>query len=272
MSLLDTIVQRTRADVAARQACVPRAALEVRCRARPAARDFAAAIRREGRREGCREVRRVGPIRVIAEVKRASPSKGVIRADFAPVEIARAYAEAGAHAVSVLTDEPFFQGHPDHLIAVRRAVRVPVLRKDFHVDAYQLWEARAMGADAVLLIAATLAPGPLRELLALSGELGLAALVEVHTRQELECALDYGARVIGINNRNLADFTVSLETTFRLLEAVPEEATLVSESGISERGEVERLAAAGVDAILVGEGLLRHPDVGQALARLVAAP
>jgi indole-3-glycerol phosphate synthase len=196
----------------------------------------------------------------------------VIRPAFAPVQIARSYAAAGAHAISVLTDEPFFQGHPDHLVAVRQAVVVPVLRKDFHVDPYQLWEARAIGADAALLIAATLAPGPLGELLALGQDLGLAALVEVHTQQELESALACGARLIGINNRNLADFTVSLETTFRLLEAVPDEVTLVSESGISQHGQVARLEAAGVDAILVGEGLLRHPDVGQALARLVGTP
>jgi indole-3-glycerol phosphate synthase len=209
---------------------------------------------------------------VIAEIKQASPSKGVIRPDFSPVEIARSYAAAGARAISVLTDEPFFQGHLDHLVAVRQAVGLPVLRKDFHVDPYQLWEARASGADAVLLVAATVARGPLCDLLALSRALGLTALVEVHTREELETALACGARVIGINNRNLADFTVSLETTFRLLEAVPDETTLVSESGISERDQVERLAAAGVDAILVGEGLLRHPNVGQALARLVGAP
>jgi indole-3-glycerol phosphate synthase len=268
MTILDTILQRTRADVATRQAGVPRAVLEARCRALPAPREFAAAVRREGRPER----RRVGPIRVIAEVKQASPSKGVIRPDFAPVQIARSYAAAGAHAISVLTDEPFFQGHPDHLVAVRQAVQVPVLRKDFHVDPYQLWEARAIGADAVLLIAAAMARGPLRQLVALGQALGLAALVEVHTREELETALACGARVIGINNRDLADFTVSLETTFRLLEAVPDEITLVSESGISERAEVERLAAAGVDAILVGEGLLRQPDVGQALARLVGTP
>jgi indole-3-glycerol phosphate synthase len=269
MNILDAILQRTRSDVRAREARVPRADLEARCRALPAPRDFAAAIRRQGDRA----VRRVGPIRVIAEVKQASPSKGVIRPAFAPVDIARSYAAAGAHAISVLTDEPFFQGHLDHLAAVRQAVRVPVLRKDFHVDPYQLWEARAIGADAVLLlVAAAVAPGALRALLALSRDLGLAPLVEAHTREELDVALGCGARLIGINNRNLADFTVSLETTFRLVEAVPEDAILVSESGISEHGEVERLAAAGVDAILVGEGLLRHTDVGGALARLVGTP
>jgi indole-3-glycerol phosphate synthase len=268
MSILDDILRRTRSDVRAREARVPRAALETRCRALPVPRDFAAAIRRC--REG--EARRAGPIRVIAEVKQASPSRGVIRPAFAPVEIARAYVAAGAHAISVLTDEPFFQGHLDHLAAVRRAVQVPILRKDFHVDAYQLWEARAAGADAVLLVVAALEPGALRTLLALSRELGLTALVEVHTREQLDAVLEGGARVIGVNNRNLADFRVSLETTFRLLEAVPADAVLVSESGIAAREEVERLRVAGVDAILVGEGLLRHPDVGEALARLVPAP
>ena len=265
MNILDAILQRTRSDVQAREARVPRATLEARCRALPAPRDFAAAIRRQ--REG--QARRVGPIRVIAEVKQASPSRGVIRPAFAPVAIARSYVAAGAHAISVLTDEPFFQGHLDHLAAVRQAVHIPVLRKDFHVDPYQLWEARAVGADAVLLVAAAVAPGLLRALVALSRDLGLAALVEVHTREELDAVLGSGARLIGINNRNLADFTVSLETTFQLVQAVPDDAVVVSESGISARDEVERLAAAGVDAVLVGEGLLRHPDVGEALARLV---
>lgn len=268
MSILETILQRTRRDVQAREARLPRATLEARCRALPAPRDFAAAVRR--RREG--EARRAGPIRVIAEVKQASPSKGLIRPAFAPVDIARSYAAAGAHAVSVLTDEPFFRGHLDHLAAVRQAIQVPILRKDFHVDPYQLWEARAVGADAVLLVAAAVAPGPRRALLALSRDLGLAALVEVHTREELDAVLAEGAQLIGINNRNLADFTVSLDTTFRLVQAVPDEAVLVSESGISAHDEVSRLAAAGVDAILVGESLLRHPDVGEALARLVGTP
>ena len=210
-------------------------------------------------------------MRVIAEVKKASPSRGVIRPDFEPAAIARAYAEAGAAAISVLTDAPFFQGSLAHLAAVRRAVKVPLLRKDFHLDPYQLWEAREAGADAVLLIAAALGPSEIRDLLALSGEIGLAALVEVHTRPELATAIACGADLIGINNRNLQTFEVALETTFTLLSAVPDGAVLVSESGIGAPEEVARLAAAGADAILVGEGLLRHADVAAALRRLLGA-
>jgi indole-3-glycerol phosphate synthase len=221
------------------------------------------------RRELGGDGRRAGRIRVIAEVKKASPSKGVIRPDFAPAELARAYARAGAHAISVLTDEPFFQGSLDHLAAVREAVDLPVLRKDFHVDPYQLWEARAAGADAVLLIAAALQPAEFLCFLELSRELTLAALAEVHTRQELEMALECGAQLVGINNRDLQSFAVSLEATFGLIPHVPPEVVLLSESGISRPEEVERLASAGVDGILVGEGLLRHADVGKALQDLV---
>ena len=264
MSILDDILHRTRADVLDRRAQVPLAELKARCRDRPPTRDLLGALRRAGGQDG----RRGGPIRLIAEVKKASPSKGVIRADFAPADLARAYALAGAHAISVLTDTPFFQGCLDHLRAIREAVDLPILRKDFHVDPYQLWEARAAGADAVLLIAASLLPSEFLDLLELSRELDLAALAEVHTRQELETVLQSGARLVGINNRDLKSFEVSLETTFGLLPHVPHEVVVVSESGISQTDQVTRLAAAGVDGILVGEGLLRHPDVGAALRNL----
>lgn len=265
MSILDDILHRTREDVLDRRARVPLSELKAHCRDRPPTRDFLGALRRERDTDQ----RRRGPIRLIAEVKKASPSKGVIRADFAPADLARAYALAGAHAISVLTDAPFFQGSLAHLRAVREAVDLPILRKDFHVDPYQLWEARAAGADAVLLIAAALSPPELEDLLGLSQELDLTALAEVHTRQELETALQSGAQLVGINNRDLKSFEVSLETTFGLLPHVPDEVVVVSESGISQADQVARLAAAGVDGILVGEGLLRHADVGQALRRLV---
>jgi indole-3-glycerol phosphate synthase len=267
MSILDDILHRTRADVLQRRAGTPLAELKARCRDLAPARDLCGALRREAGTAG----RRAGPIRVIAEVKKASPSKGVIRADFAPAALAQAYRSAGAHAISVLTDAPFFQGSLDHLVAVRQAVEAPILRKDFHVDPYQIWEARAAGADAVLLIAATLSPPDLADLLDLCRALSLTALVEVHTRQELETALASGARLVGINNRDLKSFEVSLETTFALVPFVPPEVALVSESGISQAEEVARLASAGVDAILVGEGLLRHADVGEALGRLLGA-
>jgi indole-3-glycerol phosphate synthase len=265
MSILQSILERTRADVQARQARVPLSDLQAQCTDRVRTRDFLAAVRRETG-DG---VRRRGPLRIIAEVKRASPSRGVIRQDFVPEELAQGYVAAGAHAVSVLTDEPFFQGSLAHLTAVRGAVDVPILRKDFHLDPYQLWEAKAAGADAVLLIAAALSPGRLRELLALSRELHLTPLVEVHTRLELEMVLGSGAPLVGINNRDLKSFAVSLETTFALLPFIPADVVLLSESGIRDPSEVTRLASAGVDGILVGEGLLRHADVRQALRRLV---
>ena len=265
MSILHDILQRTRADVLDRRAHVPLSELKGRCRDCPPTRDFVMALRRDVGNEG----RRAGPIRVIAEVKKASPSKGVIRPDFAPADLARTYARAGAHAISVLTDEPFFQGSLDHLVAVRQAVDLPVLRKDFHVEPYQLWEARAAGADAVLLIAAALQPAEFLCLMELSRELTLAVLAEVHTRQELETVLTCGVEFVGINNRDLQSFSVSLETTFALIPHVPRGVVLLSESGISRPEEVERLASAGVDGILVGEGLLRHADVGNALRSLV---
>ncbi len=266
-NILEQILARTRADVRERQARIPLAELRARCQAQRPARDFRAALRRPAGPEA----RRTGPIRVVAEVKKASPSKGVIRPDFAPVELATCYAAAGATAISVLTDAPFFQGNLAHLAAVRRVVDLPLLRKDFHVEPYQLWEARAAGADAVLLITCALGTGELQELLGLSRELGLAALVEVHDRAELERALACGADLLGINNRDLKSFRVSLDTTFALLPGVPSEMVLVSESGISRPEVVARLEAAGVDAILVGEGLLRRADVGRALRALLGA-
>jgi len=265
LSILDDIVHRTRADVLQRRAVAPLSALKARCRDRASARDLLGALRREPGTNG----RRSGAIRIIAEVKKASPSKGVIRADFVPAALAQAYRDAGAQAISVLTDTPFFQGSLDHLVSVRETVDLPILRKDFHVDPYQLWEARAAGADAVLLIVAALSPPELADLLDLCRELTLTALVEVHTRQELETALMNGAQLLGMNNRDLKSFEVSLETTFALVPFVPTEVVLVSESGISQPHEVARLASAGVDAILVGEGLLRHADVGEALRLLM---
>lgn len=265
MSFLERILTQTRADLEERRRRVPLDELKARCRERRPPRDFLGAVRREP--DGPR--RRRGPIRVIAEVKKASPSKGVIRPDFVPVDLARAYAAAGAHAISVLTDAPFFQGSLEHLAAVRSAVDLPVLRKDFHVDPYQVWEARAAGADAVLLILAAQGPSEFQGLVGLGRELGLATLVEVHTAAELETALGSGVDLLGINNRDLKSFEVSLETTFALLPRVPPGVILLSESGISRTEEVVRLAAAGVDGILVGEGLLRHADVGKALRDLV---
>ncbi len=197
---------------------------------------------------------------IIAEVKRASPSKGLLCPDFDPVRLARAYARGGAGAISIITDEPFFRGSLEYLAAVREAVDLPLLRKDFILDPIQIEEARAFGADAVLLIVAALSPEDLRELLAYTRRLGLSALVEVHHEEELEVALSAGAPVIGINNRNLHTFEVSVETTFRMLKAVPKGRPVVSESGLSDPGTLKRLAEAGVAGALIGEALVKSPD------------
>jgi indole-3-glycerol phosphate synthase len=210
-----------------------------------------------------------GPIRLIAEVKKASPSAGVIRADFDPVAIARIYEAHGATCLSVLTDEPYFQGSLADLQAVRAAVQLPVLRKDFLIDSYQLLEARVAGADAVLLIAECLDDCNLRQLHNEALELGLTPLVELYEPTNLSRVLEAGATLIGVNNRNLHTFEVDLDHTLRLRHEVPDNCVLVGESGIRTRADVVRLEAAGVDAILVGESLLREPDVGAAVDRLL---
>lgn len=203
---------------------------------------------------------REGEIRVIAELKKASPSAGLLRAEFQPASLARAYAEGGAVALSVLTDEPFFQGSLLHLREVKEAVPLPVLRKDFILDPYQLYESKASLADAVLLIVAALQPSELRDYVALASDLGLHALVEVHREEELAQALEAGASLLGINNRDLHTFQTSLDVTFRLLPFIPPDRVVASESGIKGHDEVTKLKEAGVDAILVGEALVREAD------------
>jgi indole-3-glycerol phosphate synthase len=222
----------------------------------PPPRDFAAALRAPG-------------VSLIAEVKRASPSRGLLRHDFDAVELARVYEANGAAAISVLTDQHFFQGNLGHLQAVRRTVGLPVLRKDFILEPYQVYEACAAGADAALLIVAALSDGDLTALHALVGELGMAALVEVHNEAELERALRIEPRVVGVNNRDLRTFEVDLETTARLRRHIPDDVVLVSESGVHTRADVERLAAIGADAMLVGESLVRTKDVEGKVRELV---
>ncbi len=255
--ILDEILGHKRAELAA--ARVREAPEKLARRAEEMTeplRDFAAAIAR-------------GPEpRVIAEVKRRSPSRGEIRADFDPVVCARAYAEGEAAAISVLTDETFFGGHLDFLAAVRGAVSVPLLRKDFVIDAYQVDEARVAGADAVLLIAAALAPDALANLRERAEKLGLCALVEVHDEAELDAALAAHARVIGINNRDLRTFETDLAVTERLAPRVPEGVVVVAESGIFTRTDMARLAASGAQAFLIGESLMREADMAGALRRL----
>lgn len=207
---------------------------------------------------------------VIAEVKKASPSKGVLRADFIPADIAQSYAEHGAACLSVLTDRQFFQGEPDFLKQARASCDLPVLRKDFMVDAYQIYESRAMGADCVLLIAACLDDAQMAELEAIARSLDMAVLVEVHDRPELERALRLKTPLVGINNRNLRTFEVSLETTLSMLADVPADRLLVTESGILSAADVRRMREAGIHAFLVGEAFMRASDPGEALAALFA--
>jgi len=208
-------------------------------------------------------------ISLIAEVKKASPSKGVIRADFHPERIAETYAENGACCLSVLTDEAYFQGADAYLQAARAASGLPALRKDFTVDEYQLYEARALGADAILLIVSLMDGSQLADYVGLANELQMAALVEVHDADELDRAKRARAQLIGVNNRDLKTFETTLDTTFELLEHMPSDALVVSESGINHREDVERLAEAGVDAILVGEALMRERDIGAKVRELL---
>lgn len=205
---------------------------------------------------------------VIAEVKKASPSKGVIREDFAPADIARSYETGGAACLSVLTDRDFFQGHEDYLRAARDASTLPVLRKDFTIDPWQVWEARALGADCILLIVAALDDVLMKTLYDTAQEAGLDVLVEVHTEAELDRALRLGAELIGINNRNLHTFETSLDTTLTLAEKVPSDRLLVTESGIHTSADVKRMRDAGINAFLVGEAFMREADPGDALRRL----
>jgi len=234
---------------------------EARNREQADVRDFVGALRSKVA---------AGQAAVIAEVKKASPSKGVLREHFVPAEIAASYARHGAACLSVLTDERFFQGHARYLQEARAACSLPVLRKDFMVDAYQVYEARAMGADCILLIAACLDDAQMADLEACALALGMAVLVEVHDGDELDRALKLKTPLVGINNRNLRTFEVTLDTTLGLLPRVPPERLLVTESGILGAADVQRMRAAQVHAFLVGEAFMRQPDPGVALASLFA--
>jgi Indole-3-glycerol phosphate synthase len=206
---------------------------------------------------------------IIAEIKKASPSKGVIRKDFDPSALAREYAENGASAISMLTDKKYFQGNIRFISDVRASVSLPILRKDFIVDSYQLTEAKAFGADAILLIAAALKPNQLRKFHDEATQLGLDSLVEVHNEQELESLDLKQVKIVGINNRNLSDFTVDVKTTLRIASQIPKGITIVSESGISSRADIDHLATHGIHAVLVGESLMRAESPGKALKLLL---
>ena len=257
--ILNQIVAVKREEIAAAQKKIPFAAVRADAESRVLTRDFEGALRRKID---------AGKSAVIAEIKKASPSKGVLRADFIPADIAQSYAEAGAACLSVLTDRQFFQGQPDYLKQARASCDLPVLRKDFMVDAYQIYESRAMGADCVLLIAACLEDAQMAELEAIARSLDMAVLVEVHDRPELDRALKLKTPLLGINNRNLRSFEVSLETTLGMLKDVPADRLLVTESGILDKDDVKKMRDAGVHAFLVGEAFMRADDPGQALAAL----
>ena len=255
MTILERILEVKRAEIAAAKLRAPLPELERRAKAAGAPRDFAAALRARN------------PA-VIAEIKKASPSRGVLREQFDPAAIARSYEAAGAACLSVLTDERFFQGAAAHLMAAKGACSLPVLRKDFVVESYQVWESRAMGADCILLIAACLSKDQMRELERLADELAMAVLVEVHDAGELDAALALSTPLVGINNRNLKSFETRLETTLELLPRIPRNRMVVTESGILTGDDVARLRNAGVHAFLVGEAFMRAPDPGAALRGL----
>lgn len=259
--ILQRILAVKRDEVTAAQASRPLAAMRAQAEAAPKPRDFVAALR---------DRIAAGRPAVIAEIKKASPSKGVLREDFEPAQIAVSYAAHGAACLSVLTDRQFFQGAPEYLHQARTACALPVLRKDFLVDPYQVWEARAMGADCILLIVSALGLYAMREMEAIAAELGMAVLVEGHDGTELNLALQLDTPLIGINNRNLRTFETRLETTIGLLDRIPAGRIVVTESGILAPEHVARMRGHGVHAFLVGEAFMRAEDPGAELARLFA--
>ena len=258
-NILDEIMTYKRREVDDRAQRTPQAELERLVEQAPKIRGFASAL-----------VQRIkgGDPAVIAECKKASPSKGLIRENYDPANIAKSYALGGATCLSVLTDEHFFQGRDDHLLVARAACELPVIRKDFVIDPYQVYEARTLGADCILLIVACLSDADLQELAALATQLGMDVLVEVHDRTELERALRLRMQLIGINNRDLRRFVTDIETTIGLLRDVPDDRLVVTESGIHTRADIEKLRGNGVNAFLVGEAFMRAPDPGEMLQHL----
>jgi indole-3-glycerol phosphate synthase len=257
--ILEQILRRKQEEIESRQQSISSEQIRQRARAAPAARGFIKSLQ---------DRQSIGEPAVIAEIKKASPSKGVIREDFDPARIAESYAAAGAACLSVLTDENFFQGHDNYLIAARNACLLPAIRKDFIIDPYQVYEARALGADCILLIVAALDDGPLAELYSLAIELGMDVLVEVHDRQELDRASRLKLEVIGINNRDLRTFETHLSTTLDLLDHLPDSCLVVTESGIHTQKDVKLMRDHGVNAFLVGEAFMRAEKPGEALKAL----
>lgn len=262
---MDDVLQKILAvkaeELALARKSIPLAAMRCLAESEPAARDFAAALRAKIE---------AGQPAVIAEIKKASPSKGLLRAEFDPAAIARSYAAGGAACLSVLTDRQFFQGKPEDLALARNACTLPALRKDFVIDPYQVYECRAMGADCILLIVAALDAGKMRELERCAMELGMAVLVEVHDAGELTRALELRSMLIGINNRDLRTFSTTLQTTIDLLPRVPQDRLVIAESGIAGPRDIATLRGHGVDAFLIGEAFMREADPGEALRTFTA--
>ena len=254
--ILERIVEAKRKEVADLKDMTPLAQLEDAMGNLLPARDFKGAISNTR-------------CSIIAEVKRSSPSKGRIREEFDPVQIATIYQDNGAHAVSVLTDEAFFEGKTKYLSGIKKSIDLPLLRKDFIIDAYQIYETRFLGGDALLLIVGLLEEGQLQEYLDLSTTLGLAPLVEVHTKEELDTALAAGAEIIGINNRDLTTFATDIETTLKLAPLIPRDRIVVTESGINTRDDIEQLMEAGIHCFLIGEALMRAEDIGEKLGEFL---
>ena len=257
--ILQTIIATKHTEIASSQAQKPLSVLEREVSTAPVVRDFVGAIRAQIAQNKAA---------VIAEIKKASPSKGIIRADFQPAQLALSYATGGACCLSVLTDKQYFQGANEYLVAARAACTLPVLRKDFMIDEYQVWEARAMGADCILLIAAVLSGDTMHKLEAVAEKLGMAVLVEVHNLAELTRALSLNTPLLGINNRNLSTFEVRLETTLELLAHIPKDKIVVTESGIMSTMDVAKMREHGVNVFLVGESLMRQASPGAALKQL----
>jgi len=257
--VLDRILEARRAEVDHRKRVLPETALKYGVKAAPPVRDFAAALSRDA-------------INVLAELKPASPSRGVIRDPFDALALGKSLEAAGAAALSVLTEGEFFRGSLKNLRDARKEIALPVLRKDFIFDPWQVWESRANDADSFLLIVAALSDGQLRDLIALGRELGMEPLIEVHTGEELDRALAAGARIVGVNNRDLKTLTVRVETSYELIEQIPEECLAVAESGLRSHDDLKKLRAAGFDAFLIGEHLMLSPDPGAALRALLLPP
>jgi indole-3-glycerol phosphate synthase len=258
-TVLDRILEARRAEVDHRKRVLPETALKYGVKAATPLRDFSAALCRDG-------------LNVLAELKPASPSRGVIREPFDPAALAQILETAGACALSVLTEGEFFRGSLKNLRDARRAIQLPVLRKDFIFDSWQVWETRANDADSFLLIVATLGDGLLRDLIALGRDLGMEPLVEVHTGEELDRAFAAGARILGVNNRDLKTLTVNVNTSFELIDRIPDECVAVSESGLRSHSDLVKLRAAGFDAFLIGTHLMLSPDPAAALAALLLSP